>query len=122
VTHPHPDPETTVNTRHASKTYDTVDLYEHNGQRLIQIAAGRRSKWYKLTELASDFGYAVRLHAACGDRLAADATSYDVVVSDDGCDHCDCISSAKNGYCRHITAVRELLSRGELAPTSAQVA
>lgn len=96
------------------KTYDTVDLHEHHGRYHVQIAAGRRSKWYALTLLASDFGFAVRLHAACGDRLAAGASSYDVVISDDGCDHCDCIGAARYGTCRHLQAVRELLERGEL--------
>ena len=103
----------------APKTYDDVRLCEHNGLYHMQIAAGRKGKWYAVTLLASDWGFAVRLAPAMGDKLAAGATSYDVLIADDGCDHCDCIGHAHTGRCRHAGAVRELLERGEFGTRQA---
>lgn len=101
-----------------TKTFDDARLYEHDGLYLLQIASGRKGKWYAVTLLQSDWGFAVRLSAACGHHLAAGATSYDVLIAEDGCDHCDCLGHASTGRCRHAGAVRELLEAGKFGPAS----
>jgi hypothetical protein len=76
---------------------------------LLHLERGRESHHYYLSEIPSDWGQAFRL-----EKFATQGgQSYDVLV-DEGYGHCGCMGYEAHGHCKHVTALRQLVERGEL--------
>ena len=95
-----------------------ANLHEHCGlwtlEIVTQLSRSRaKNAWYRVTPLASDFGPAFRLNAACGCTLAAGAESYDVAEID-GHWSCECLGALQHGHCKHTWAVAKLVAEGKL--------
>ncbi len=99
--------------------YAACNLYEHLGLLTLEIVGqpSRRhaiNKWYRVTRLASDFGLAFRLNAACGDKLAAGAESHEVLL-DGPRTSCTCPGHTYTGGCKHVEALAALVAQGRLS-------
>ena len=96
------------------KTHTGHNLYEHEGLLTLEIVSGRKNAWYRVTRLASDFGLAFRLNAACGDKLAAGCESHEVLL-DGRATSCTCPGHSYTGGCKHVSALIQLVREGKLS-------
>ncbi len=86
------------------------------------IQQGRSTAGYWLAELnRCDMQGAercFRLTKFARDIKPGEPTNYDVVISPDGFDSCECLGHLRHGHktvCRHVAAVRCLIAKGKIA-------
>lgn len=82
----------------------------------VEIATERKTKppkvercVYLLRRLRSDWGRAFRLYKTGGAPEV-----YDVLLDDEGRDHCDCKGFLSHGKCKHRDSLRVLVQAGRL--------
>ena len=92
------------------KSFTDFALHTTNGFHTLEIGSGRRSKWYHVEAVPSDFGRAFRLDAALGDKLAH-GEEYHVLLAGRETS-CSCPGFCYTGGCKHASVLLSLASEG----------
>ena len=93
----------------------TANVQHTADSTILWLTIGHDTTAYKLTELASDFGTAYRLHKA--DKGDGQSEQYDVCLQEGGRSTCECKGHLRWGHrtvCKHVAALFQLRKQGKI--------
>lgn len=87
-------------------------LSEKDGVAVVRVIDGKVSDDYRVERIPADFGKGFTITKVVGEVGPSSDTVHQVNIGNDGIDSCSCPGSIYRGRCRHLAAVRVLISRG----------